>query len=81
MLLPPTVLIFCINIWNLKFEDWGHFVNNLMFTQMIFYSLYPYVVKKKLDKEVVTFPQVVYNGENLGGLVEAARYFKSKGMV
>ncbi len=38
-------------------------------------------VKKKLDKEVVTFPQVVYNGENLGGLVEAARYFKSKGMV
>ena len=46
MLLPPTVLIFCINIWNLKFEDWGHFVDNLMFTQMIFYSLYPYVVKK-----------------------------------
>ena len=50
MLLPPTVLIFCINIWNLKFEDWGHFVDNLMFTEMIFYSLYPYVVKKKLDK-------------------------------
>jgi len=38
-------------------------------------------VKKKLDKEVVTFPQVVYNSKNLGGLVEAARYFKSKGMV
>ena len=29
-------------------------------------------VKKKLDKEVVTFPQVVYNGENLGGEIGRA---------
>mgnify|MGYP001347045962 CR=1 FL=1 len=38
-------------------------------------------VKDILRMDVVTFPQVVYNGTNLGGLVEAARYFKSKGMV
>ena len=50
MLLPFTILTFCINIWNLKFEHWGTFVDNLMFTQVIFYFLYPNVVKKKLDK-------------------------------
>ena len=47
MLLPTTILTFCINIWNLKFEHWGHFVDNLMFIQLIFYFLYPYVVKKE----------------------------------
>ena len=38
---------------------------------------------KKIKRQAITryLPQVVYNGENLGGLVEAARYFKSKGMV
>ena len=35
MLLPPTILTFCINIWNLKFEHWGPFVDNLMFTQHV----------------------------------------------
>ena len=38
-------------------------------------------IKIDLNKEVVTFPQVVYNGENLGGLVETARHFKSIGLV
>tara|TARA_B100000427_G_scaffold77882_1_gene63526 strand:- start:4051 stop:4287 length:237 start_codon:yes stop_codon:yes gene_type:complete len=38
-------------------------------------------VKLDLNKEVVTFPQVVYNGDNLGGLVETARHFKSIGLV
>ena len=38
-------------------------------------------VKLDLNKDVVTFPQVVYNGEKLGGLVETARHFKSIGLV
>ncbi len=38
-------------------------------------------VLQELKVDTVTFPQVVYNGKNLGGLVEAARHFKSIGLV
>ena len=50
MLLPSTIMTICINDWDLKFEDWGSFVENLMFLQLFFLSLYPYVIKLKLDK-------------------------------
>ena len=38
-------------------------------------------VLSELKVQTVTFPQIVYNGKNLGGLVEAARHFKSIGLV
>lgn len=33
------------------------------------------------DKESITFPQVVFKGQQLGGLVETAKYFQSQGFV
>ena len=38
-------------------------------------------VLSELKVQTVTFPQIVSNGKILGGLVEAARHFKSIGLV
>ena len=37
--------------------------------------------KETLQMEVVTFPQVVYNGKHLGGLIDTAKHFQSIGLV
>ena len=50
LLLPCTIIIMCIHYWDLKFGDWGSFVENFLFFQILFFILYPYVVKLKLDK-------------------------------
>ena len=47
--LPFNVMIFVIKFWDLKCQDWGAFVENFMFFQLLFMLLYPYFVKIKLD--------------------------------
>ena len=50
LLLPCTIVIMCVHLWDLKFSDWGSFLENFLFFEIIFFILYPYVVKLKLDK-------------------------------
>jgi len=50
LLLPCTIVTICIHYWDLKFGDWGSYVENFLFFQIIFFILYPCIVKSKLDK-------------------------------
>jgi glutaredoxin len=38
-------------------------------------------IKDILDKDSVSFPQIVFEGKNVGGLVDAAKLFQSRGLV
>tara|TARA_Y100000361_G_scaffold84991_1_gene75370 strand:+ start:740 stop:1036 length:297 start_codon:yes stop_codon:yes gene_type:complete len=38
-------------------------------------------VRAKLGVENLTFPQVYYKGEHLGGLIDTAKYFQDNGFV
>ena len=51
-LLPYNALILAINVWDLKKENWGLFAENFLFCQTVFFFLYPYYVKVKLDNFV-----------------------------
>ena len=48
--LPPTVMMFCYKLWDLKCDDWGSFAEKLAGFEMILALLYPYFVKVKLEK-------------------------------
>jgi glutaredoxin len=38
-------------------------------------------IKETLQKETVTFPQIIFEGRNVGGLVDAAKLFQQRGLV
>jgi glutaredoxin len=38
-------------------------------------------IKDILNKDSVSFPQIVFEGNNVGGLVDAAKLFQSRGLV
>lgn len=38
-------------------------------------------IKETLSKDSITFPQVIFRGEHLGGLVETAKHFQKEGFV
>lgn len=38
-------------------------------------------VKETLQKETVSFPQIIFEGRNVGGLVDAAKIFQERGLV
>ena len=50
MNLPYSLLIFYINLWDIKCKDAESVMGKLHFLHMIFFFLYPYFVKIKLNK-------------------------------
>ena len=47
--LPVHVMMMVIKFGNLKCEEWGPFMEGLGNVQLIFFVIYPYFVKLKLD--------------------------------
>ena len=38
-------------------------------------------VKELLQKETVSFPQIIFEDNNVGGLIDAAKIFQDRGLV
>ena len=50
--MPQNVIILIIQLEDWKCEVWGSFVEQFMYFQLIFFVLYPYFVKLKLDNNL-----------------------------